>query len=227
MENATKALLIAAAVLIAIVIIALGIRLVGGSNDTIEIAEAVDKQIGESTKKQGEEVYDALAGLEGYRVDRKYQLGGTYTLYSTKTDEEERKAGDENLMNQVFPNYKISKDSKYEISFDYEFVGDNFDSKVVFWSIGIGYAENQYKLDVKDFLYFYDKKGSIKQTITSQEIDKAITKYNQTFGKNYLTIQEAENVYFAFRLPRIARITEKGKYAEYTVKISNLLIKYK
>ena len=48
MENATKALLIAAAVLIAIVLVALGVRLLNSSGDTSEQADKVANQLQES-----------------------------------------------------------------------------------------------------------------------------------------------------------------------------------
>lgn len=46
MENATKALLIAAAVLIAIVLIALGVNLLNAGGDTAEEAGAVGNALG-------------------------------------------------------------------------------------------------------------------------------------------------------------------------------------
>lgn len=50
MENATKALLIAAAVLIVIVIIALGVRLLGAAGDSSEQAKTVSDQLASSTE---------------------------------------------------------------------------------------------------------------------------------------------------------------------------------
>ena len=49
MENATKALLIAAAVLIAIVLVALGVRLLGSAGDTSGDAENVANALQGST----------------------------------------------------------------------------------------------------------------------------------------------------------------------------------
>ncbi len=60
MENATKALLIAASVLIAIVIIALGIMLLRGSGDSTKQATEVGEQISDSSNK-------VIKGLQGYK----------------------------------------------------------------------------------------------------------------------------------------------------------------
>ena len=64
MENATKALLIAAAVLIAIVLIALGVRLIGAAGDTSTQAEDVSNQLNTSIGQQVTSVNEALKGLE-------------------------------------------------------------------------------------------------------------------------------------------------------------------
>ena len=50
MENATKALLIAASVLIVIVLIALGVKLLGSTEETAESAKIVGNSIGEQTQ---------------------------------------------------------------------------------------------------------------------------------------------------------------------------------
>lgn len=63
MENATKALLIAAAVLIAIVLIALGVRLLGTANDTSDQAGNVSNAIGNSTNDAVGDVTNALNNL--------------------------------------------------------------------------------------------------------------------------------------------------------------------
>lgn len=63
MENATKALLIAAAVLIAIVLVALGVNLLGSAGDTSEDAAAVANQLGTSTNTQATDVVNKLQNL--------------------------------------------------------------------------------------------------------------------------------------------------------------------
>lgn len=64
MENATKALLIAAAVLIAIVLVALGVRLLNASGDTSDDAAAVANQLDQSTGTAANGVIDNLNGLD-------------------------------------------------------------------------------------------------------------------------------------------------------------------
>ena len=63
MENATKALLIAAAVLVVIVIIALGVRLLGTAGDSSGQAQEVSNQINSTTEKAKTEINSALSGF--------------------------------------------------------------------------------------------------------------------------------------------------------------------
>ena len=63
MENATKALLIAAAVLIAIVLIARGVRLISAANDPSSQAGTVANQLDSTTKTQVNVVQNSLSGL--------------------------------------------------------------------------------------------------------------------------------------------------------------------
>ena len=65
MENATKALLIAAAVLVVIVIIALGVRLLGSASDTSEDANAVSQALASSTDAQVTQITSGLSQLSG------------------------------------------------------------------------------------------------------------------------------------------------------------------
>ena len=62
MENATKALLIAAAVLIAIVLIALGVNLLGSAKDTSGQAQQVGEQLQTSIQSQTGTVLESLQG---------------------------------------------------------------------------------------------------------------------------------------------------------------------
>lgn len=62
MENATKALLIAAAVLIAIVLIALGVNLLSSAGDTSGDAKNVSNAIQSSTSGAAQNVLDGLSG---------------------------------------------------------------------------------------------------------------------------------------------------------------------
>ena len=63
MENATKALLIAAAVLIAIVLVALGVKLLNSAGDTSGDAEKVSNQLQNSTGKASNDVVDTITNL--------------------------------------------------------------------------------------------------------------------------------------------------------------------
>ena len=63
MENATKALLIAAAVLIAIVLIALGVKLLGSTKDTSGQAKNVSNAIKTSTNSAVNDVTNELSKL--------------------------------------------------------------------------------------------------------------------------------------------------------------------
>jgi len=63
MENATKALLIAAAVLIAIVLVALGVSLLGSSGDSADDAEAVANELQAGTETAKNDVLNILGGL--------------------------------------------------------------------------------------------------------------------------------------------------------------------
>lgn len=64
MENATKALLIAAAVLIAIVLIALGVNLLNAGSDTSKQAGNVANAIGNSIDKSTGKVTSGLGDLD-------------------------------------------------------------------------------------------------------------------------------------------------------------------
>ena len=65
MENATKALLIAAAVLIAIILIALGVSLLSSAGDTTGQAEQVGQDINISIGGASSSVIVGLQGLQG------------------------------------------------------------------------------------------------------------------------------------------------------------------
>lgn len=60
MENATKALLIAAAVLIAIVLVALGVNLLSSAGDSSEDAKNVANALQSSTGNTANSVVDAI-----------------------------------------------------------------------------------------------------------------------------------------------------------------------
>lgn len=63
MENATKALLIAAAVLIAIVLVALGVRLLNAAGDTSGDAQNVSSQLKNSTGEAANGLVNSMSNL--------------------------------------------------------------------------------------------------------------------------------------------------------------------
>lgn len=63
MENATKALLIAAAVLIAIVLVALGVRLLSSVGDTSGDAANVSNQLQSSTSNAKNQLTNAIGNI--------------------------------------------------------------------------------------------------------------------------------------------------------------------
>ena len=63
MENATKALLIAAAVLVVIVIIALGVRLLGTAGDSSGKAQEVSNSLDSSTNAAITDITGSLKNL--------------------------------------------------------------------------------------------------------------------------------------------------------------------
>ncbi len=63
MENATKALLIAAAILIAIVLIALGVGLLNSTGDTTDDAKNVANALESSTSTAANGVVGELTGM--------------------------------------------------------------------------------------------------------------------------------------------------------------------
>ena len=66
MENATKALLIAAAVLIAILLIAFGMRIFNSTSDVSGQAQDTGKQISNQTTKAVNTVPHALTDVDGW-----------------------------------------------------------------------------------------------------------------------------------------------------------------
>lgn len=65
MENATKALLIAAAVLIAILLIAFGMKIFSSTGDTSAEAQKTGQEISDQTKQAAGAAQNALGDLNG------------------------------------------------------------------------------------------------------------------------------------------------------------------
>lgn len=66
MENATKALLIAAAVLIVILLIAFGMRIFNSTSDVSGQAQDTGKKISNQTSQAASTANNALSGLSGW-----------------------------------------------------------------------------------------------------------------------------------------------------------------
>lgn len=64
MENATKALLIAAAVLIVILLIAFGMRIMNSATDSSEQAKQVGTELTTQTGIAGESAVEAIQGIK-------------------------------------------------------------------------------------------------------------------------------------------------------------------
>lgn len=82
MENATKALLIAASVLVVIVIIALGIKLLNSSSNTSENA----KNVGESISKQTEIAVASISDSNGLKEVLNAKTSNEFNNFFTKNN---------------------------------------------------------------------------------------------------------------------------------------------
>lgn len=97
MENASKALLIAAAVLIAIVLVALGVKLLGNVGNTKEKAEQIGQQIGNSIESSTGKITSSLDKLQSTGMTEKQ-----ITDFLISTDD----SIDEDRMNEMMSYYK-------------------------------------------------------------------------------------------------------------------------
>ena len=75
MENSTKALVICGAILIAIVIVAFGIKLLTSANSLSIQSKDVSDELDSSTRDKSYEVYKDLANLQGLKLEEKTWLG--------------------------------------------------------------------------------------------------------------------------------------------------------
>ena len=65
MENATKALIIAAVILIVIVLIALAVRILGAAGQASRQTDAVSSEVDTALDDASGKVTDAISGLDG------------------------------------------------------------------------------------------------------------------------------------------------------------------
>lgn len=88
MENTTKALLIAAVILITIVIISIGILLIKNVSNTSDNASKVGQEISNATSKSTIEIF---GGLKGIKVSKKnFNNAFENTKFGTKSEIDER-----------------------------------------------------------------------------------------------------------------------------------------
>lgn len=133
MENATKALLIAAAVLIAIILIALGISIVNSTGDVSDSADEVGTQIAVKADDISE---DTLSILDDINNENLIKVANRVATVN----------------NEYYENYfpdnpklLLEPNTTYILSFDYEIISADYSI-----GCGIGYGKTHY---AKDILY--------------------------------------------------------------------------
>ena len=130
MENSTKALLIAASVLIAIIIIALAIKLLVPTNSTIEAYNNVDEQITVKSDKVSKKVLALLGDLDNKNLINVPDLKVESTYYF------------KNYF-PTNPKLLLEPDTEYVLSFNYKI---NYADHPV--GCAIGYGETYYLYDI-------------------------------------------------------------------------------
>lgn len=132
MENATKALLIAAAVLIAIILVAMAISLLNSVGNTSDSAEQVGERVVVEADNVSGDVISLLDDLNNKNLinvaDRKEEFNWWYQNYFPKN-----------------PKLLLEPSTTYVLSFDYKI---NYADSTV--GCGIGYGKTHYS---KDILY--------------------------------------------------------------------------
>jgi len=136
MENATKALLISAGVLIVIVLVAIGISLLNSASSTTDSAAGTTELLSSATE-------DSLDVLSGYQT---YKLGDKVINRTI-------------LFNSQFQsNIELIYNTEYIITMKYEVV-ENSNNNVLSLGIGFGNRKNTqdptgtYLIDIKDIPY--------------------------------------------------------------------------
>lgn len=198
MENGTKALLIAGAVLIAIILVAAGIRIISSINSTTNDSQNIGKSISRVTG-------DSVLNLEGYAVFRN----------SDRTVD--------NPSNKYYKEYStgipLKFNYKYTISFDYE-VLENKDNVKLGCGVGFNNPEigkTTYNKDIiwcKDYSnYSEGAKGKFEFTFRLNDYPSAAEYYRSHIDKGeiYISLRPARS-----RAP-----------SDFAVSVSNIRIIYK
>lgn len=178
MENTSKALIIAGAILLAILLITMAIYVLNSSNNTVKTAEEAGQLISSGVNKSTGELKNVLGDIEGnlVRIEDHFAICGSktgdayrygylveYTNWDTKRN----------------PKVLLELDTQYVISFDYEIeevkvdpepeVGKTYNGV----KCSVGYGETGYTVDInnRDGYYYYNesspKKGSKSFTFTT------------------------------------------------------------
>ncbi len=173
MENASKALLIAAAVLIVILLITFGIRILGTSSNNVDDAAYV---VGQEITSKTDDASDIIAG---YLVKRYSDtaVNDPYNGYYI----------------DYFTGIEINEKNTYIISFDY-IIKEKKPDTIICCGIGMGIdTPNQYK---KDFVYqvrYPSQNIGTKNTFTF--------KLKPNLYRNYIKNKD-KKIYLSLRLAR-------------------------
>ena len=150
MENATKALLIVAAVLIAIILVAMSINLLNSTGDTSDSAQQVGDRIIVEADDVSRDVISILDDLNNknltYIDDRKEEFNWWYQNYFPKN-----------------PKLLLEPSTTYILSFDYRI---NYADSTV--GCGIGYGKTHYSKDILySVTYPNQTEGTFVKTFTT------------------------------------------------------------
>lgn len=151
MENATKALLIAAAVLIVIILVALGIKLLGDSGNVADSADEVGEHVVVKADKVSKETLGILDDINNKNLvkvkDMTTSVSNSYY---------------QNVFPQN-PKVLLEASTKYILSFDYKI--NHADYAI---GCGIGYGKTHYSKDILySVTYPNQKEGTFSKTFTT------------------------------------------------------------
>lgn len=202
MENAQKALIIAAAVLIAILLITIGIKIFSSTSNTIQDTHKVGMSVSEGVSSATSSLSDEFDRLNGYDVNR-YK--------------------DENVeVNNYYKNYvtpiRFELGKTYKISFDY-IIKENPDKLTI--GCSIGYGNNNYNDDYVYKVSYNDSTTLNKKMRFDYEFTESEEFNKHESLKRYIN----DNNSIPFLCLRLARIEFREK--RINVEISNLKISKK
>ena len=153
MENASKALLIAAVVLIVILIVTMGLRILDSTDDVSEATDEASESIALGNAENSEELLHLIENNLVRIKDHTVEVNDYW-----------------------FEDYNFNKDPKskvllkpnttYKLSFDYKV--NESDEKVAI-GCGIGFGENAYNVDILDNKYPNQVQGTYIKEITTPD----------------------------------------------------------